>query len=67
MQSHADRLRHIVKRLDGKDPSKMSVDKYLEELGPIVKALSEDAAIHSTLERESASPSVHFRLMGRPK
>lgn len=56
-----------MKRLDGKDPAKMSVDKYVEELAPIVKALSEDAAIRATFERESAAPSVHFRLMGRPK
>lgn len=66
-QAHAVRLRHILKRLDGKDPEKMSVDRYLEELGGVVAALAEDAGVKATWERESRSPSVHFRLMGRPK
>lgn len=56
-----------MRRFEGKQPDKMSVDRYIEELATIVPALAEDPGVKATLERECHTPSVHFRLMGRPK
>ncbi len=66
-QAHVDRLRHIAKRLEGKDPAKMALERYAAELPAVVDALSKDPAVLATFEKEQLCPSVHFSNMGRPK
>lgn len=66
-QAQVDRLKHIAKRLEGKEPGKMSLERYAEELPALADALCKDAALLQVLEKEHLSPSIHFLNMGRPK